>query len=75
MSILSWHCRGADNAATVQKLHEIAKKFAPTMLFIAETQIDGARVEMLAGTFDFDNAYVVSSQCRSGGLGISGTIQ
>ena len=40
------------------------------MLCIVETQISGARVEALAGTLGFDNSYTISSQGRSGGLGM-----
>ena len=70
MSVLSWNCRGAGNAATVRELREIAKEFAPTLLCIVETRIERTRVESLAGTIGNDNGYAVSSQGRSGGLGI-----
>ena len=68
MSALCWNCRGVGNAATVQELREFAKKFAPTLLCIVETQIEGSRVENLANTLGYDNAYAVDSQGRSGGL-------
>ena len=70
MSILSWNCRGAGKAATVRETRELVRKFAPTLLCIVETQIDRVRVENLASSFGFDNAFAVSSQGRSGGLGI-----
>ena len=57
------------NAATVQELREFARKFAPTLLCIVETQIEGSRVEALAGTLGYDSSYVVDSRGRSGGLG------
>ena len=62
MSVLCWNYHGAGNAATVNELRELAKKFAPSLLCIIETQIDGARVESLAGTLGFDKAYAVGSQ-------------
>ena len=70
MSVLGWNCRGAGKAAMVQELRDLVRKFAPTLLCIVETQLDRVRVESLAGTLGFDNAFVVSSQGRSGGLGI-----
>lgn len=70
MSILSWNCRGAGKAATVRELRDIARNFAPTFLCIVETQIDRSRVQNLAGSIGYDNGYAVSSQGRSGGLGI-----
>ena len=70
MSVLSWNCRGAGNAATVRELRDIANNFAPTLFCIVETQIDRSRVEKLAGSIGYDNGYAVSSQGRSGGIGI-----
>ena len=70
MSALVWNCRGAGNVATVHEIHDLAKKFTPTLLCIIETQIDHVRVEALAGTLGFDCAYAVDSQGRSGGIGL-----
>lgn len=70
MSAMCWNCRGAGNAATVNELHDLVKKFAPNLLYIVETQIEGSRVENLAGTLGYDKAYVVDSRGRSGGIGI-----
>ena len=70
MSIVSWNCRGAGKAATVRELRDIAKEFAPTLICIVEMQIDRTRVESLAGSIGYDNGYAVSSQGRSGGLGL-----
>ena len=50
--------------------HDFARQFTPTLLCVVETQIEGARVEALAGTLGFDNSYVVDSQGRSGGIGL-----
>ena len=63
------------NAAIVQELHEFTRKFAPTLLCIVETQIEGARVESLASSIGFDKSYAVDSNGRSGGIGLFGTIQ
>jgi hypothetical protein len=70
MSYICWNCRGAGNASTVRELREIAKNFAPTVLCILETQIDKARVESLASSVGFDNAYAINSVGRSGGIGL-----
>ena len=40
------------------------------MLGVVETQIAGARVEALASTLGYENSYAISSQGRSGGIGI-----
>ena len=70
MSTLCLNCRGVGNAATIQELRELARKFAPTVLGVVETQIAGARVEALASTLGYENSYAISSQGRSGGIGI-----
>mgnify|MGYP005831526969 CR=1 FL=1 len=48
----------------------MARQFAPSILCILETQIEGTRVESLSSTLNFDNSFAVSSTGRSGGLGI-----
>ena len=70
MSILSWNCRGAGNPATVKEVHDLTRRFAPSILYILETQIEGTRVENLVDTLGFNKSYVVSSFGRSRGLGI-----
>ena len=70
MNCITWNCRGLGNAATVKELCEIAKKFAPTVLCVVETQVNKARVEGLKDTLGYDNAFAVSSSGRSGGLGL-----
>lgn len=47
-----------------------AKKFAPTVLCIVETQISGTRVEALASSLGNDKANAINSQGRSGGIGL-----
>jgi hypothetical protein len=70
MSCLSWNCRGLGNAATVKELRELAKKFAPSVLCVLETQVHKSRVEGLKRSLCFDNSFAVSSSGRNGGLGI-----
>ena len=70
MSVLCWNCRGAGKPATVRELRDQAKQFAPTVLCIVETQISATWVEGLASTLGFDNGYAVSSNGRSGGIGM-----
>ena len=70
MGGLCWNCRGAGKAATVREVCDFANKFAPTLLCIVETQLEGSRVEDLAGSFGYDNGSAVNSNGRSGGIGI-----
>ena len=48
----------------------MTEKFAPSVLCILETQIEGMRVENLAGSLGFNKSFAVSSLGRSGGLGV-----
>ena len=61
MKILSWNCRGIGNPATVKELRDVAKDYAPSVLFIMETHIDKYQVENLRYTLSFDASYAVSS--------------
>ena len=70
MSLMCWNYRGIGKPATVKELRELEKQFAPSVLCILETQIEGTRVESLAGPLGFDKSFAVSSSGRSGGLGM-----
>ena len=54
----------------MKELRELTKQFAPSILRILETQIEGSRVESLVGSLGFNKSFAVSSSGRSGGLGI-----
>ena len=68
MSLLCWNCRGIGKAATVRERSDLARQFAPSILCILETQLEGSRVEQLAEGLGFNKSYAVSSSGRSGGL-------
>jgi hypothetical protein len=70
MSVYLWNCRGLGNDATVRELRDFTRECAPSVLCVVETQIHKSRVEILASTLGYDNAFDVSSQGRSGGIGI-----
>jgi len=70
MSCFSWNYRGLGNGATVKELRDFAKSVAPSVLCVLETQVHKARVEGLKNSLGFDNAFAVSSNGCSGGLGI-----
>jgi hypothetical protein len=78
MSTYLLNCRGLGNVATVRELRDFACELAPSILCVVEmqvhksreTQVHKSRVECLAGTLGYDNVFVVSSTCHSGGLGI-----
>ena len=68
MSTLCWNYRGAGKPATINELRTLTKRFAPSIVCIVETQIEGSRVENMVGTLGFNKSFAVSSSGRSGGL-------
>lgn len=68
MSLLCWNCRRIGKAATVRELRDLARQFAPSILCILETQIEGMRVENMADGLGYNKSFAVSSSGRSGGL-------
>ena len=70
MSLLCWNCRGAGKPMTVRELRDLTKQFAPSVLCILETQIEGSRVKNMDGSLGFNKSFDVSSSGRSGGLGV-----
>ena len=48
----------------------MTRQYAPSILCILETQIEGSRVENLSSSLGFNKSFAVSSRGRSGGLGI-----
>jgi hypothetical protein len=70
MSCMCRNCRGLRSDVTVRELHNIVKRFQPTVLCMVETQIHKSQVEGLARSLGFDNCFAASSTGRSGGLGM-----
>jgi hypothetical protein len=70
MSCISYNYRGIGSDAIVRELHELVKRFKPTIMCIVETQVHKLRAEGLARWLGFDHDFVVSSAGRNGGLGV-----
>jgi exonuclease III len=70
MSVFSWNGRGVGMAATIRELRDFARRYAPSVLCVVETQLHKSRVEGLASTLGYDRAFAISSSGRSGGIGI-----
>jgi hypothetical protein len=63
-----WALAGSTAGSNEYVLAELS--LAPSILCVVEMQVHKSRVERLAGTLGYDNVFVVSSTCHSGGLGI-----
>lgn len=59
---------GRATPATIRELRVLVKRFAPTILCILETQVEGSRVENLSNSLGYNKSFAVNSSGRSGGL-------
>jgi hypothetical protein len=68
MSCPSFNCRGLGQSPTIQELTCLVCKFCPKVVFISETRQQSNRVQNLRLRLGFNNASVVDSQGKGGGL-------
>ena len=68
MSCLIWNCRGLGNPCTGNELADIVRAKDPSIVFIAETWADEARLKDVKKKIQFENMFVVLREARGGGL-------
>jgi hypothetical protein len=68
MSYIAWNCRGLGNPCTVQELFRLVREQDPLVLFVVETGLDEARLEVLRCKLHFSSKLVVSRREQGGGL-------
>ena len=68
MSCLAWNCRGLRNLCTRRELVDIIRAKDPFIVFLAETLIDDARLELVQRNINFDHRWVVLREGRGKGL-------
>ena len=68
MNLLVWNCRGLGNLRTERELVSILRAKDPSVVFIAETWADEARLERTLSNINFDQKWVVPRTTRGGGL-------
>ena len=61
MILLVWNCHGLGNPRTVKELGEYIGAKDPTVVFLAETWADNARLDQVLRNFDFRNKWSVES--------------
>ena len=67
MSLLLWNCRGLGNPRTENEVVSLIQA-DPSVVFIAETWADEARLDRTLSKINFDQKWVVPRQNRGGGL-------
>ena len=70
MSFLIWNCRGLGNPQTIQELGDLIRAQDPTVVFIAETWLDEARLRLLLKNVVLGQMHVVSKVTQGGGLAL-----
>ena len=68
MSLLVWNYRGLGNLRTKNELVTLIRAKDPSVVFIAETWADDARLDRTLSKINFDQKWVVSRVNRGGGL-------
>ena len=67
MSCLVWNCRGLGNLCTVNELASLVRAKDPSVVFIAETWTDEAKLKDVKRKIQFDNMFVVPRAIDMGG--------
>ena len=62
MNCLVWNCRGLGNPRTVRKLRDLIQAKDTSVVFVAETWTDEARLDQILRDIDFDNKWVVTRE-------------
>ena len=70
MSCLAWNCCGLGNPCTVRELRDLIRVKDLSVMFLAETWADKARLKELKRNLGFDKLHFVERLNRGGGLAI-----
>ena len=70
MNLLCWNCRGLGNSQTKQELGDIVRAQGPSVVFLAETWLDKARLLFLRDKLKFEGLLEFSREGRGGGVAI-----
>ena len=68
MNCFVWNYRGLGNLCTGKELGDIIRAKDPSVMFIAETLADDARLDMIQANLDFEHKWVVPRVGHGGGL-------
>ena len=70
MSLIVWNCRGLGNLRTEDQLADLVWAKDPSVVFLAETWTDKARLEQVQRRIQFKNLFEVPRKNKAGGLAI-----
>ena len=70
MSLIVWNCRELGNLRTVKELQVMIRVKDPSIVFLAETWADEARLQEIKCKIEFDNLFFVERNNRGAGLAL-----
>ena len=70
MSLLVWKCCELGNPQTIRELNDLIRTQDFTVVFIAETWLDEARLKLLLKNLNFGQKHIVSKITPGGGLAL-----
>ena len=68
MNLLCWNCRGLGNQPTEQELGDMIRAQDPSVVFLAETWLDKARLEEVRVRLNLGGMIEVCRETRGGGI-------
>ena len=68
MSIICWNCQGLRNQRTKDQLADMVWAKDPSVVFLAETWTDEARLTHIQDRLKFKNKFVAPRRHKAGGL-------
>ena len=68
MNLLCWNCRGLGNLSTGQELGDLIRAKDPSIVLLAETWLDKARLEDIKVRLNFGGMIEVCRDTKGGGL-------
>ena len=68
MSCIVWNCKGLGKPLAVQELADLVQAKAPTLVFLAKTLADEARLDYVKDRISLDRKFFVQRINNGGGL-------
>ena len=68
MSLLCWNCRGLGNQRTENQLVDMVQAKDPSVVFIAETWTDEARLILVQDKIKFKHKFAAPRRNKTGGM-------
>lgn len=68
MKIMIWNCRGLGNPRAIPILIELLRAHRPDVVFLFETLVCSARIEVIKARIGFESFFYVNCNGHNGGV-------